>query len=94
MAISLWGDITCTTQLVAIRNFGEWVYYYKKTQRSKYDGCYTDQGPMGLGQYNGRGVYCGLITASEVFLYFYYPTIQIFYCFIFIALSTNRSFFL
>ena len=25
---------------------------------------------MGLGQYNGQGVYCGLSTVSEVFLFF------------------------
>ena len=31
-------------------------------------GYYTDQGPYGRGQYNGQGVYCGLSTASEVFL--------------------------
>ena len=29
-----------------------------------------DQGPPGHGQYNGHGVYCGLSTASEVFLIF------------------------
>ena len=31
---------------------------------------YTDCGPMGRGQYNGQGVYCGLSIASEVFLIF------------------------
>ena len=31
---------------------------------------YTDCGPIGFGQYNGQGVYCGLSTASEVFLIF------------------------
>ena len=33
-------------------------------------GCYTDQGPQGRSQYYGQGVYCGLNTASEVFLIF------------------------
>ena len=33
-------------------------------------GCYTDQGPQGHGQYDGQGEYCGLRTASEVFLIF------------------------
>ena len=27
---------------------------------------YTDHGPMGLGQYNSLGEYCGLNTASSV----------------------------
>ena len=31
-------------------------------------GHHTDRGPMGLGQYNSLGEYCGLSTASEVFL--------------------------
>ena len=31
---------------------------------------YTDRSPMGHGQYNGKGVYCGLSTVSEVFLIF------------------------
>ena len=26
---------------------------------------------MGLGQYDGQGMYCGLSTASEVFSYFW-----------------------
>ena len=48
----------------------------KETQRRQYEGyntplgCYTDQGPLGRGQYDGQGVYCGLSTASEVFLIF------------------------
>ena len=33
-------------------------------------GYYTDQGSLSHGQYNGQGVYCGLSTASEVFLFF------------------------
>ena len=33
-------------------------------------GCYTDQGPRGCSQYDGQGLYCGLSTASEVFLIF------------------------
>ena len=31
---------------------------------------YIDRGPLDLGQYDGEGVYCGLSTASEVFLSF------------------------
>ena len=31
-------------------------------------GHYTDRGPMGFGQYNSQEEYCGLSTASEVFL--------------------------
>ena len=30
----------------------------------------TDQGPQGCSQYDGIGEYCGLSTASEVFLIF------------------------
>ena len=30
-------------------------------------GCYNDQDPQGCGQYDGKGVYYGLSTASEVF---------------------------
>ena len=33
-------------------------------------GYQTDRGPTCLGQYDGQGVYCGLSTASEVFLIF------------------------
>ena len=33
-------------------------------------GYYTDRGPIDLGKYDGLGEYCGLITASEVFLIF------------------------
>ena len=33
-------------------------------------GYHTDQGPLGRGQYNGQGVYCGLSTPSAVFLIF------------------------
>ena len=33
-------------------------------------GYYTDQGPQGCSHYDGQGVYCGLSTASEVFLIF------------------------
>ena len=46
----------------------------RETQRRQYEGhntslgYYTDQGPLGCGQYNGQGVYCGLSTGSEVFL--------------------------
>ena len=40
-------------------------------------GYYTDQGPKGRSQYNGQGVFCGLSTASEVFLIF---TIQPYSC--------------
>ena len=40
-------------------------------------GYQTDRGPTGLGQYDGQGVYCGLSTASEVFLIF---TTQIYTC--------------
>ena len=44
-----------------------------ETQRRQYEGhntlgYYTDQCPYGCGQYNGQGVYCGLSSASEVFL--------------------------
>ena len=39
-------------------------------------GHHTDQGPQGRGQYYGQGVYCGLSTASEVFIIFFYPTIS------------------
>ena len=38
-------------------------------------------------QYNGQGVYCGLSTASEVFLIFYYPKIPIFWCVSYISTS-------
>ena len=31
---------------------------------------YAAQGPKGRGQYDVQGVYCGLNTASEVFLIF------------------------
>ena len=31
-------------------------------------GHYTDRSPVGLGQYNGLGEYCGPHTASSVFL--------------------------
>ena len=31
-------------------------------------GHHTDHGPIGLGQYNSPGEYCGLHTASSVFL--------------------------
>ena len=47
-----------------------------ETQRRQYEGhntplgCYTDQGPLGCCLYNGQGVYCGLSTASVVFLVF------------------------
>ena len=34
-------------------------------------------------QYNGQGVYCGLSSASDVFLIFYYPTIPMLQCFFF-----------
>ena len=33
---------------------------------------------MGRGQYDGQGVYCGLSTASEVFLIFTTPLYQYF----------------
>ena len=33
-------------------------------------GCYTDQSPQGLGQYDDQGEYCGRSIASEVFLNF------------------------
>ena len=39
---------------------------------------YTDQDPLNRGQYDGQGIYWGLNTASEVFSYFYYPTVHIF----------------
>ena len=31
---------------------------------------YTNRGPLGLGQYNSQEVYCGLSSASKVFLIF------------------------
>ena len=37
------------------------------------NGYYTDQGPYDRGQYDDQGVYCGLSTASEVFLIFLLP---------------------
>ena len=47
----------------------------KETQRRQYESHNTPNGhhrPMSLGQYNGQGVYCGLSTASEMFLFFYF----------------------
>ena len=41
-------------------------------------GYYTDQGPKCRGQYDGQGVYCGLRTASEVFLIFATQQYQLF----------------
>ena len=37
-------------------------------------GHHTDRGPMGLGQYDGLVAYCGLSTASSVFLILLYGT--------------------
>ena len=34
------------------------------------NGYYIDQGPYGRCQYDDQGVYCGLSTASEMFLIF------------------------
>ena len=48
----------------------------KEAQRRQYEGhntplgCCTDQGPQGWSQYDDLGMYCGLSTASEVFLIF------------------------
>ena len=41
---------------------------------------------MGLGQYDGQGVYCGLSTASEVFLIFTTQLYQYFSVFFLFAL--------
>ena len=38
----------------------------------------TYQGPQGRGQFGGQGEYCGLSTASEVFVIFYYTNYTIF----------------
>ena len=50
--------------VVKIRNTSEAVYSGHKTPL----GHHTDRGPMGLGQYNSLGEYCGPHTASSVFL--------------------------
>ena len=47
-----------------IRNTEEAVYMGHNTPLV----CHTDQGPEGHSQYDSQGVYCGLSTASEVFL--------------------------
>ena len=41
-----------------------------KTTSRPYIGYYSDQGLQGQGQYDVQGVYCGLCTASVVFLIF------------------------
>ena len=61
------------------------VLHRKHTQRRQYEGhntplgyyMYTDIGIMGHGQHNSQGVYCGLSTASEMFLIF---TTQVYSC--------------
>ena len=45
---------------------------------------------MGLGQYNGQGVYCGLSTASEVFLIFTTQLYQFSSVIFLFALSSDK----
>ena len=45
---------------------------------------------MGCGQYNGQGVYCGLTTASEVFLIFTTQLYQYFSVFFLFALFSDE----
>ena len=51
-----------------------WVVKKKKTPQRQYSahntplGHHTDRSPMGFGQYNSLGEYCGLHTAISVFL--------------------------
>ena len=54
-------------------NWYSWVVKIRKTSdtvlRPQYTPSHhTDRGPMGLGQYNSLGEYCGPHTASSVFL--------------------------
>ena len=51
--------------VVKIRNTSEAVL---RPQYTLGNGHHTDRGSMGLGQYNTLGEYCGLHTASSVFL--------------------------
>ena len=67
-----------------------------RTQRRQYEGhntplgYYTDQGPKGHGEYNGQGVYCGLSTASEVFLTFTTQLYQYFNVFFLFTLFSDQ----
>ena len=51
---------------------------------------YTDHGPLGRGQYNGQGVYCGLSTASGVFPIFTTQLYQYFSVFFLFALFCDK----
>ena len=59
--------------------------YIRNTEKAQYSGhntplgCYSDQGPYVRGQYYGQGEYCGLSTASEVFLIFTTQLYQVFF---------------
>ena len=64
--------------ILFLKTLSRWYYYWNhrgETQRRQYEGhntplgCHTDQGPQVRGQYDGQGVYCGLSTASEVFIF-------------------------
>ena len=73
-----------------------WRDLHLPTQRRQYEGhntplgYHTDQGPKGIGQYDGQGVYCGLSTASEVFLIFTTQLYQYFSMLLLFALFSDE----
>ena len=52
-----------------LKDWYSWVVKIRNTSGHNTPlGYYTDRGPMGLGQYNSLGEYCGPYTAFSVFL--------------------------
>ena len=71
-------SLTSANRKITLTYWYSWVVKIRNTSEAALGpqytlGHHTDCGPMGLGQYNSLGEYCGPHTASSVFLILIFP---------------------